>query len=124
MSDLMRKLREHDVALWHRVEELELKPQFYAFRWITLLLSQEFPLPGESDSPFCSLTSSFCLVSVDHPPLSCKFSVPGESGSPFCSLTSSLCLMGHDWASEHDSPLARWVLTGLVNMTVHLPDGS
>ncbi|KAL8562968.1 hypothetical protein ACOMHN_004660 [Nucella lapillus] len=45
MSDLMRKLREHDVSLWHRMEELELKPQFFAFRWITLLLSQEFPLP-------------------------------------------------------------------------------
>jgi len=23
----------------------DLKPQFFAFRWLTLLLSQEFPLP-------------------------------------------------------------------------------
>ena len=69
MSDLMRKLREHDVALWHRVEELELKPQFYAFRWITLLLSQEFPLPGESDSPGVGM-------------LSYKFLLLSECGSP------------------------------------------
>ncbi|KAK7487268.1 hypothetical protein BaRGS_00021496 [Batillaria attramentaria] len=45
MSLLMTKLKEHDVSLWHRLQELELKPQFYAFRWITLMLSQEFPLP-------------------------------------------------------------------------------
>ena len=28
-------------------ERQQLKPQYYAFRWITLLLSQEFFLPGE-----------------------------------------------------------------------------
>lgn len=46
MNQLMQKLEQHDVSLWHRLEELELKPQFYAFRWITLMLSQEFQLPG------------------------------------------------------------------------------
>ncbi|KAK7094495.1 TBC1 domain family member 13-like [Littorina saxatilis] len=45
MELLYRKLREQDVALWHRLEEVELKPQFFAFRWLTLMLSQEFPLP-------------------------------------------------------------------------------
>nr|KAG5699848.1 hypothetical protein BaRGS_034622 [Batillaria attramentaria] len=51
MSLLMTKLKEHDVSLWHRLQELELKPQFYAFRWITLMLSQEFPLPGNTAFP-------------------------------------------------------------------------
>ena len=32
--------------------------------------------------------------------------------------------MGPDWASENDSPLAGWVIAGLVNMTVHLPEGT
>lgn len=45
MSSLMRKLKDADASLWHRLEELELKPQFFAFRWLTLMLSQEFPLP-------------------------------------------------------------------------------
>ena len=27
-------------------EKKSVKPQFFAFRWITLLLSQEFTLPG------------------------------------------------------------------------------
>uniref|UniRef100_A0A1I7US37 TBC1 domain family member 13 n=1 Tax=Caenorhabditis tropicalis TaxID=1561998 RepID=A0A1I7US37_9PELO len=29
----------------HLTSTLEIKPQFYAFRWLSLLLSQEFPLP-------------------------------------------------------------------------------
>lgn len=45
MAKLMSMLKEKDEALWHRIEELGLKPQYFAFRWITLLLSQEFPLP-------------------------------------------------------------------------------
>ena len=28
-------------------EEQQMRPQFYSFRWLTLLLSQEFALPGE-----------------------------------------------------------------------------
>jgi hypothetical protein len=27
-------------------EDKKLHPQFYSFRWLTLLLSQEFQLPG------------------------------------------------------------------------------
>lgn len=30
----------------HLAINLAIKPQFYAFRWISLLLSQEFSLPG------------------------------------------------------------------------------
>ncbi|CAG0883784.1 unnamed protein product [Cyprideis torosa] len=38
-------LKNTDMALWSRLNEQELKPQFYSFRWLTLLLSQEFSLP-------------------------------------------------------------------------------
>ncbi|KAK2150905.1 hypothetical protein LSH36_383g01041 [Paralvinella palmiformis] len=45
MSRLITKLKQDDTALWIRLEQMELKPQYYSFRWLTLLLSQEFPLP-------------------------------------------------------------------------------
>ncbi|CAL1527388.1 unnamed protein product [Lymnaea stagnalis] len=46
MNQLMDMLKELDRPLWQRLQDQELRPQFYAFRWITLLLSQEFQLPG------------------------------------------------------------------------------
>ncbi|MEW5317161.1 MAG: hypothetical protein WDW38_008487 [Sanguina aurantia] len=43
---LMLVLQHHDMALWKHMEVTEkVDPQFYAFRWITLLLSQEFAFP-------------------------------------------------------------------------------
>ncbi|XP_052790788.1 TBC1 domain family member 13-like isoform X2 [Mya arenaria] len=45
MSQLMSMLKEKDSTLWYRLQEQDLKPQFYAFRWLTLMFSQEFPLP-------------------------------------------------------------------------------
>lgn len=45
MNQLMSTLKETDSTLWYKLKEQDLKPQFYAFRWLTLLLSQEFPLP-------------------------------------------------------------------------------
>jgi len=38
-------LREKDIELWQAFETKKLNPQFYSFRWLTLLLSQEFELP-------------------------------------------------------------------------------
>ncbi|GAM22537.1 hypothetical protein SAMD00019534_057120 [Acytostelium subglobosum LB1] len=38
-------LNKKDRQLWKDMEEKKLHPQFYSFRWITLLLSQEFELP-------------------------------------------------------------------------------
>lgn len=46
MKRLMNLLQEHDFNLWQRLQMQDIKPQYYSFRWITLLLSQEFPLPG------------------------------------------------------------------------------
>lgn len=45
MTKLMEMLKSQNYQLWLRFEEQEIKPQYYSFRWITLLLSQEFPLP-------------------------------------------------------------------------------
>ncbi|XP_052092221.1 TBC1 domain family member 13-like [Mytilus californianus] len=45
MQHFSDMLQTSDQRLHQRIEELNIKPQFYAFRWLTLLLSQEFPLP-------------------------------------------------------------------------------
>ncbi|XP_058463666.1 TBC1 domain family member 13 [Malaya genurostris] len=45
MAKLSNMLQEKDVEVWVRLKEQELYPQYYSFRWLTLLLSQEFPLP-------------------------------------------------------------------------------
>lgn len=43
LSKLMQLLRKYDGELQHHLEiTTEVNPQFYAFRWITLLLTQEF----------------------------------------------------------------------------------
>lgn len=38
-------LRRHDKELWAHLERQGVNPQFYAFRWLTTLLSREFELP-------------------------------------------------------------------------------
>ncbi|XP_026333064.1 TBC1 domain family member 13 [Hyposmocoma kahamanoa] len=45
MTKLSDCVKRHDVAVWNQLEKLELRPQYYSFRWLTLLLSQEFSLP-------------------------------------------------------------------------------
>lgn len=45
MEVLMERLQSRDARVHERLVALEIHPQYYAFRWITLLLSQEFALP-------------------------------------------------------------------------------
>lgn len=45
MKKLSCLLKEKDVEVWNRLRDQELYPQYYSFRWLTLMLSQEFPLP-------------------------------------------------------------------------------
>ncbi|KYM97382.1 PREDICTED: TBC1 domain family member 13 [Cyphomyrmex costatus] len=45
MSKLTNQVRVNDPDIWLRLHQQELCPQYYSFRWLTLLLSQEFPLP-------------------------------------------------------------------------------
>ncbi|GAU94713.1 hypothetical protein RvY_06437-2 [Ramazzottius varieornatus] len=45
MNRLMGMLKEADEVLWKRLMELDVKPQYFSFRWLMVLLSQEFALP-------------------------------------------------------------------------------
>ncbi|XP_066436462.1 TBC1 domain family member 13 [Eleutherodactylus coqui] len=45
MERVYSTLKEEDEELYLRLQEQNIKPQFFAFRWLTLLLSQEFVLP-------------------------------------------------------------------------------
>ncbi|ELW61990.1 TBC1 domain family member 13 [Tupaia chinensis] len=45
MEKVYSTLKDKDVELYLRLQEQNIKPQFFAFRWLTLLLSQEFLLP-------------------------------------------------------------------------------
>ncbi|XP_045463599.1 TBC1 domain family member 13 [Harmonia axyridis] len=45
MNKMLNHLKIYDRDVWFKLQQLDLKPQYYSFRWITLLLSQEFPLP-------------------------------------------------------------------------------
>mmetsp|Transcript_19854 Transcript_19854/g.63190 ORF Transcript_19854/g.63190 Transcript_19854/m.63190 type:complete len:178 (-) Transcript_19854:97-630(-) len=45
IARLSEALRQRDAALHAHLAALKVEPQFYAFRWITLMLTQEFPLP-------------------------------------------------------------------------------
>jgi hypothetical protein len=46
MTKLTNLLSSEDPELYHKLLQVQnIKPHYYAFRWITLLLSQEFPLP-------------------------------------------------------------------------------
>lgn len=46
MAKLTALLKKHDEELWRHLDvTTKVNPQFYAFRWITLLLTQEFKFP-------------------------------------------------------------------------------
>uniref|UniRef100_A0A4X1TQ84 TBC1 domain family member 13 n=2 Tax=Sus scrofa TaxID=9823 RepID=A0A4X1TQ84_PIG len=45
MEKVYSTLKDKDVELYLKLQEQNIKPQFFAFRWLTLLLSQEFLLP-------------------------------------------------------------------------------
>ncbi|KAH9360035.1 hypothetical protein HPB48_018481 [Haemaphysalis longicornis] len=51
MERLMQLLRRRDDRLYGHLRQLQVEPQYYSFRWIMLLLSQDFPLPGQSPLP-------------------------------------------------------------------------
>ncbi|CAK1554166.1 unnamed protein product [Leptosia nina] len=45
MSRLSECLKRNDPVVWEQLKKQELRPQYYSFRWLTLLLCQEFKLP-------------------------------------------------------------------------------
>lgn len=75
MSQFYERMRLCDPELYnHLAIQLAIKPQFYAFRWLSLLLSQEFPLPDVItiwDSLFSSsnrlvFLQWICIAMVEH----------------------------------------------------------
>ena len=46
MHAVMTSLKEYEPKIHQHLLSQSMKPEFFAFRWITLLLSQEFQLPG------------------------------------------------------------------------------
>uniref|UniRef100_A0AAQ4QHE2 Rab-GAP TBC domain-containing protein n=1 Tax=Gasterosteus aculeatus aculeatus TaxID=481459 RepID=A0AAQ4QHE2_GASAC len=45
MESVYSMLKDKDLELFLKLEEQNIKPQYFTFRWLTLLLSQEFLLP-------------------------------------------------------------------------------
>ncbi|KAM6892608.1 TBC1 domain family member 13-like, partial [Xenentodon cancila] len=45
MESVYLMLKEKDPGLYRKLEEQNIEPQYFTFRWLTLLLSQEFLLP-------------------------------------------------------------------------------
>lgn len=45
MNRLSCMLEKKDPPVFNRLKDQGIFPQYYSFRWLTLLLSQEFPLP-------------------------------------------------------------------------------
>ncbi|CAF4980407.1 unnamed protein product [Rotaria sp. Silwood1] len=45
MQRFLMLLKKTDSKIYYLFEKQKIKPEFYAFRWLTLLLSQEFRLP-------------------------------------------------------------------------------
>jgi hypothetical protein len=39
------RLRQFDEDLWHNLEEKGIAPEYYSFRWLTVLCTQEFEVP-------------------------------------------------------------------------------
>jgi hypothetical protein len=42
---LNRMLKRHDFTVWQMLEDLQINTQFFAMRWLMLLMTQEFPIP-------------------------------------------------------------------------------
>jgi len=77
MTALNELLRFKDPAIWAVLERLGVHPQFYSFRWLTLLLSQEFELPDVlrlwdtllSDSNRFEHLSNVCVAMLINEPV-------------------------------------------------------
>ncbi|CAB3399689.1 unnamed protein product [Caenorhabditis bovis] len=74
MSNFHNLIMHFDNELYnHLIGRLDIKPQFYAFRWLSLLLSQEFPLPDVitlwdalfADSKRFTLLPYVCLAMME-----------------------------------------------------------
>lgn len=78
MTKLTTLLSKQDLELYQQLTLTQsIKPHYYAFRWLTLLLSQEFPLPGNfkhiSLYKFCFFHLESLLIYIEKGFLFCNF---------------------------------------------------
>ncbi|KAJ3037513.1 hypothetical protein HDV00_001626 [Rhizophlyctis rosea] len=45
MARLMKRLKKRDLEVWKDMQRKQIHPTFFSFRWLTVLLTQEFDLP-------------------------------------------------------------------------------
>ncbi|XP_059093777.1 TBC1 domain family member 13-like isoform X1 [Tigriopus californicus] len=67
MIRFMNQVKIQDPKVHQRLTDQDIKPQFFAFRWLTLMLSQEFDLPDVLriwDSLLCDETRRDFLLAV------------------------------------------------------------
>lgn len=67
MLRFMQKIKDIDPKIEARLVDQDIKPQYFSFRWLTLMLSQEFPLPDVLriwDSLLSDETRSNFLIDV------------------------------------------------------------
>ena len=73
MNKLSQLLEKKDIDVFNRLKDQGIFPQYYSFRWLTLMLSQEFPLPDvlrlwdsilSDESRFDYLTYVCCAMIV------------------------------------------------------------
>jgi len=70
MNKVFTLLKIHDYSIWQVLHDQEIKPQFFLFRWMTLLLSQEMRIPDTirlwdtlfSDSSRFDLLNYVCVA--------------------------------------------------------------
>lgn len=71
----MQLIKDKDVTLFYQFELQNIQPHFFAFRWLTLLFSQEFILPGNSTCKVgliqfllraykCAIFGGVCVVKI------------------------------------------------------------
>ena len=63
MKKLYEMIKKNDEAVFALLEKQNLKPEYFAFRWITLLLSQDFKLPGNPFLHFLLILKCHVFVS-------------------------------------------------------------
>merc|ERR1719237_1744449 len=72
MLRFYRKIKSIDAKVEARLVDQDIKPQYFAFRWLTLMLSQEFALPDVlriwdsllSDDTRCDLLIEVCVAMI------------------------------------------------------------
>jgi hypothetical protein len=83
LSDMLYR---HDPEVWQILEDLQINTQFYAMRWLMLLMTQEFPIPDVlrlwdsllADPSRFNFLYYFCIaiiLTVREPVLSRDFSI-------------------------------------------------